>query len=96
MAAEIGMLLADALDSIPNAVGYGFAQPFYRIAHLTRPAPAVERLRKLHGENIDLAADGIRTLEIRPAQGFIEFSSKLHEPGAILAFRAQIEDIAGV
>ena len=64
MVTEIGMLLVDALDSFANAVGNGFAHTFYRIAHLSRPAPAVERLPKLHGESIDLAADGIRTLDI--------------------------------
>jgi hypothetical protein len=96
MAAESGMLLADAPDSFANALRHGFAHPFHRIAHLSRSSPAVERLRKLLGENIDLAADGIRTHEICPEQGFIEFGSKLHKPGAVLAFRARIEDIAGV
>jgi hypothetical protein len=96
MVAEIGMLLADALDSDTNAVRHGFAHPLHRIAHLSGATPAVERLRKLHGENIDLAADGIRTLKIRPVQGLIELGSKLQEPGAVLAFRARIEDIAAV
>src|SRR5262245_2020198 len=96
MAAESGMLLADTLDSVANAVRHGFAHPFRRIAHLSRPTPAAERLRELHGENIELAADGIRTPEICAAHGVIELGSKLHKPGAVLAFRARIEDIAGV
>src|SRR5262245_24909661 len=96
MPAEIGILLGDPIDRIVDAVGYRLAHPLHRVAHPSRAAGATERSRQLNREKIDLAADRLRTLEIRRVLGLVELGSKLHEPGAVLAFRARIENVARV
>jgi hypothetical protein len=96
MPAKGRVLPGDALDRMVDAVGYSLANTLYRIAHLSCASSATEGSRQLRGDEVDLAANGIRPLEIRPAKSFLELGSKVHEPRAILAPRARIEDIAGV
>ena len=67
MPAKGRMPLCDALDRLVDAIGHGLAHALHGVAHLSRVAVAAEGLPELRGENIDLAADGSRTLEIRPA-----------------------------
>ncbi len=90
------MLLGDALDRVVDPIGYGLAQTLRRVAHLSRVAGTAEGSRELRDEEINLATDGVRTLEIRPVQRFVELGSKVHQTRAILVPGARIEDVAQV